>query len=310
MAILMTALAATVAAAAVNGYPAVAGHSFRDAPWAPEMVVVPPGGFLMGASEAETTREGKPPEHAAWERPQHQVTVAAPFAIGKFDVTRAEYKRFLAATHRATDGGCMVYQTAKWAIDPAKSFFDPAYPVDDRYPATCVHWEDTKAYVAWLSRETGHRYRLPHEAEWEYAARAGTSDSRWWGEKRVGLCAYLNGADASYDRAYSGQTRVDRTCDDGYVQTSPVGAFLPNPFGLYDMYGNVEQWTEDCFEDSYASAPSDASIPVRDGDCQKIAVRGGTWHSDAQLFRAANRGFLPPTMRASSVGFRVVRLPD
>jgi sulfatase modifying factor 1 len=301
---------ATAEALAAPGFPVAAEQSFRDAPWSPQMVVIPPGRFEMGASEAETKKEGKSTEKGSWERPIHPVVVTHAFAMGKLDVTRAEFKRFLAETHRSTDGGCMVYEHQVWAIDPTKSFFDPASTVDDRYPATCVDWRDATAYVQWLSKATGHRYRLPTEAEWEYAARAGTTGPRWWGDRRLGLCGYLNGADASYDRAYPGQVRVDRSCDDGYVQTSPLGIFPPNPFGLYDMYGDVEQWTEDCFADSYVGAPGEADTPVHANDCQRFAVRGGTWHSDAPLFRAANRGFLPASMRASSVGFRVVRLAD
>jgi formylglycine-generating enzyme required for sulfatase activity len=272
--------------------------------------VVAPGAFLMGATEAETANVGRSETQNVWERPQHRVVVSTPLAIGRFDVTRGDYARFLAATGYSVPAGCMVDNDGVWGFDAGRSFRDPGYPVDDRHPANCVSWDDAKAYAAWLSRATGHPYRLLHEAEWEYAARAGTTGDHWWGPQHEDLCAYLNGADRSYDRAFPGYAFLDRACDDGYAETSPSGAFRPNPFGLYDMYGDVEQWTGDCFAPSYANARRDAEAEVGTTTCETVAVRGGTWHSGWPLFRASSRGFLPYTMRATSVGFRIVRLPD
>jgi formylglycine-generating enzyme required for sulfatase activity len=303
-------LAAVSTAVAAPAFPVGTGQTFRDAPWAPEVVVIPTGEVLMGASEAETQREGRLGKAGDGERPQHMIHVGVPLAVGKYEVTRAEFKYFMAQTGRAMTGGCMVNEGGVWGLNPSKSILDPAYAVGERNPATCVHWQDAQDYVHWLSKATGHAYRLLHEAEWEYAMRAGTTTARWWGDGRENLCPYLNGADLSFSRAYPKETKVDRSCDDSYVQTSHVDAFGPNPWGLYDSYGNVEQWLEDCVTETYANAPSDAEAVVDAPDCKARSVRGGTWHSDATLFRSANRGGLPITMRASSVGFRVVRLPD
>ena len=304
------AMALAASAALAAPFPVATGQSFRDAPWAPELVVIPAGQVMMGASVAETEREGRAGKQGDGERPQHMIRVGIPLAVGKYEVTRAEFIHFIKQTGRSTAGGCMVNKGGVWAIDLEKSIYDPAYAVGDRNPATCVGWQDAEDYVRWLSKTLGHPYRLLHEAEWEYAMRAGTTTARWWGNGREGLCKYLNGADASFGRAYPNETRVEKTCDDTFVQTSPVDAFGPNPFGLYDSYGNVEQWLDDCATPDYVGASGDAEAPVKGGDCKAMAVRGGTWHSDATLFRSANRGALPPTMKASSVGLRVVRLPD
>jgi formylglycine-generating enzyme required for sulfatase activity len=169
---------------------------------------------------------------------------------------------------------------------------------------------DAEAYLQWLSALTGHRYRLLREAEWEHAARAGTSTGRWWGDDRGTLCRHANGADRSYDRFRPGEPAVNRECDDGYVFTNPVDAFPANPFGLHDMLGNLWQWTADCFVENYDAAPADAAQPVLDGDCSRRVIRGGSWHNYPDALRSAARFALPVTMRSSSIGFRVARLPD
>ena len=154
-----------------------------------------------------------------------------------------------------------------------------------------------------MTARTGHRYRLLHEAEWEYAARAGTTASRWWGDEHKAICAHANGADQSYDRAYPGDAKSNVSCDDGFVQSSPVDAFPANPFGLHDMIGNVWQWTADCFV-------ADPAASLEGADCTRRAIRGGSWHNFPDALRAAARFWLPRDLRSSSVGFRIVRLPD
>lgn len=291
-------------------YPAPVGASFRDQDWAPEMVVIPAGHFMMGSTEAETAREGRAPELAAWERPRHAVDVLLPLAVGKYPVTLEEFTRFVAATSRLFRGGCNVMAHGKWGLNGDKSFRDPAFAQTGRGPVLCVSWQDADAYAAWLSGETGHRYRLLREAEFEYAARAATSTARWWGDDRKDQCQHANGADRSFDRAAPGDPKVDTDCDDGFAYASPVGAFPPNPFGLYDMLGNVWEWTADCFIDNYNNAPRDASAEVAGGDCAHRVIRGGSWHNYPNVLRAANRFNLPADMRSSSLGFRVARLPD
>jgi sulfatase modifying factor 1 len=291
-------------------YPVPVGAAFRDLAWSPELIVLPRGGFTMGSTEAETMREARAPEVAGWERPRHRVEVTSPLAVGKFPVTRADFRRFVAATRRALPGGCTVMTDGKWVQDDGKSYEDAGFSGGDRLPAMCVTWQDAKEYAAWLSEQTGHRYRLPREAEYEYAVRGGTTTARWWGDSAAGQCLHANGADISFDKVAPGDPKTDTSCDDGFPYANPVGAFPPNPFGLYDMLGNVWEWTADCFRDSYADAPADASAPVESGDCADRVIRGGSWHNYSNVLRSANRFRLPVGMRSGSLGFRIVRLPD
>lgn len=292
-----------------SGYPVPVGKRFRDRTDGPELVVIPAGSFIMGASEAETTREGRRAETAAYERPQHVVSLGTPLAVGRLLVTRKEYGAFVAATQRPAPPGCNVLD-GKWQNETQRSYADPGFPQTDLHPALCVGVVDAEDYVAWLSTQTGHRYRLLHEAEWEYAARAGSSGARWWADDRSGLCRHANGADLSYDRAHPGDDKVNRSCDDGFAHSNPGDAFAPNAFGLHDMLGNVWEWTADCFVSSYAGATANASDDITTGDCTRRAIRGASWHNYPDALRSAARFWLPPDMRSSSLGFRVARLAD
>lgn len=293
-----------------SGFPVVVGQSFHDRATAPEMVVIPPGRFTMGSPESETTREGRRAETAAWERPQRTVTLSQPIAVARYFVTVAEYSQFFSATQRVQTDGCNVVDAGQWQLQARRSWSDPAFAQTARHPVTCVTVADAQAYADWLSSQTGHRYRLLHEAEWEYAARAGTTTSRWWGEDPATLCRHANGADLSYDRVRPGEPAVNRRCDDGFVFTNPVEAFPANPFGLHDMLGNLWQWTADCFVEQFAAAPADASSVIEGGDCTRRAIRGGSWHNYPDALRSAARFALPPTLRSASIGFRVVRMAD
>ncbi len=295
---------------AAPGYPVAVGVSFRDRDDTPELVVIPAGQFTMGAGEAEATREGRRAETAAWERPKRPVAVSRPLAVGRHLVTVGEYASFVAATRRSHSGGCNVVDGGRWQVQANRSWSDPAFEQSARHPVTCVAVADAEAYAAWLSSITRHRYRLLHEAEWEYAARAGTATSRWWGDERRSLCRHANGADLSYDRARPGEPAVNRSCEDGFVFTSPVDAFPPNPFGLHDMLGNLWQWTADCFVPQSAGEPAEASDPVIGGDCSQRAIRGASWHNYPDALRSAARFALPVTTRSASIGFRIMRLPD
>ena len=231
--------------------PAV-GEVFRDCDRCPEMVAVPAGSFTMGSPSSESGRDGD-------EGPQRQVEISSPFAVGVYEVTFAEWDACV------SDGGCGGY-----------------HPDDQgwgrgRRPVINVSWDDAKAYASWLSRETGESYRLLSEAEWEYAARAGTATARYWGESASGQRGYANGADRTAKRHQSGWTVVD--CDDGHYRTAPVGSFRPNRFGLHDVLGNVWEWVEDCWHDSYAGAPRDGHAWLGDdgGDCSRRVLRGGSW---------------------------------
>jgi len=283
-----------------------AGPAFRDAAWAPEMIPLPTGSAAMGSTEAEAPLASNP-KSAAMERPRHVVRLTGSLAMARYLVTIGDYERFIRATGHAVAPGCMVLRAGVWARDEQASFRSTDFPTNARSPVTCVDAGDADAYAAWLSQTTGHHYRLPREAELEYAIRAGTTTVRWWGDDTNALCTKLNGADRAFDSAYPGNREAYRNCSDGFVQTSPVGHFPANPWGLYDMLGNVEQWSSDCFTPTYDGAPQDISTAIPTGDCSQRPVRGGTFHSGPNLFRAAARGMLPAGMKASSVGFRVVR---
>ncbi len=172
-------------------------------------------------------------------------------------------------------------------------------------PVINVSWEDAHEYVRWLSRETGEDYRLLTEAEWEYVARAGTTMARYWGESEPGQCRYANGYDRTMHQELGGYFDP-ASCANGYVRTAPVGMFEPNGFGLYDVLGNVWEWTQDCWNESYSGAPADGSA-WRSGDCSLRVFRSGSWHDTPRRLRSADRGWGTAGLRPDRGGFRVAR---
>ena len=276
------------------------GKVFRDCPECPELVVVPAGSFTMGSPSSE---EGR------WddEGPQHRVTIPEPFAVGKYEVTRGEFAQFVRATGHSTGNSCRKYEHGKWEGRSGRGWEDPGFRQDGREPAVCVSWGDAKAYVGWLSRKTGERYRLLSEAEWEYAARAGIRTSRYWGDNVSAQCDHANG----YDRTAAAELDYDRNsapCRDGSVHTARVGRYGENGFGLSDMLGNAWEWVEDCWHDSYAGAPTDGSAWVSGGECGRRVLRGGSWNNLPRNLRSAFRvrllGRKPGLLH---LGFRVSR---
>jgi formylglycine-generating enzyme required for sulfatase activity len=170
-----------------------------------------------------------------------------------------------------------------------------------------VSWDDAQAYVSWLSAKTGHVYRLPTEAEWEYAARAGTTTARYFSDNPAEVCRYTNVGDLDYFEQHPGDSGANRACRDGYAFTSPVGSFPPNQYGLYDVLGNVTNWTEDCSNANYSGAPTDGTA-WQSGDCGRRVVRGGSWDMDLSGARSANRRIGALTSyRNTALGFRVAR---
>jgi formylglycine-generating enzyme required for sulfatase activity len=206
------------------------------------------------------------------ESPQHKVTIARPFAVSKFDVIFVDWDACVSV------GGCSkegARGDAGWGRG--------------KQPAIYVNWDDAKAYVTWLSMMTGKTYRLLTEAEWEYAARAATTTAYFWGDDIGKGNANCAGCGSQWDNR----------------QTSPVGSFKPNAFGLYDMAGNVFQWVRDCYH-AYSGAPTESSVSTG-GDCNYRVVRGGSWHDLPQYLRSAGRSRSPTFNRANNVGFRVAR---
>ena len=242
------------------------GTTFRDCPQCPTMVVLPAGSFVMGSPASEADRYDD-------EGPQRRVTIRRPFAVGKYEVTFAEWNACVAA------GGCS------------------RRPKDEgwgrgRRPVIDVNWHEAKDYVRWLSRRTSKRYRLLSEAEWEYAARAGTRTRHHWGSSVGRNRANCDGCGSRWDN--------DRT--------APAGSFAANRFGLHDMHGNVWEWVEDCWHGDYRGAPSDGQARTTGGNCDnKGVLRGGSWNYGPWGIRSAIRSGSRIGRRDDDVGFRVAR---
>ena len=212
-----------------------AGERFQDCPTCPEMAVVPAGRFRMGC----LSNDGDCLDN---EKPVREVRIPHAFALSVHEVTRGEFRRFVAATGHATGGSCATLEDGEWEIPDGPGWLSPGFAQTDGHPAVCVGWEDARAYTAWLSRETGQAYRLPSESEWEYAARAGSSAKYHFGSSGSDLCRYANHADASTTFDWR-----NTSCSDGVGETTaPAGTFEANGFGLHDMHGNVWEWVADC----------------------------------------------------------------
>jgi len=238
------------------------------------------------------------------EGPQHRVSIIRNFAAGRFHLTRGQFAAFVSETSHNSGDKCYVWNGQKFEEQAGKGWRDPGFAQTDSDPVVCVNWDDAKAYAAWLARKTGKGYRLLTEAEWEYAARAGTSGRRYWGENDSESCRYANVADASAKGAYNFSNTF--SCTDGYAATAPVGRFQPNSFGLYDMLGNAWQWTEDCGNDNYNGAPTEGSAWTS-GNCGQRVLRGGSWGGTPQVMRAAYRSRYNSGVRNNLNGFRIAR---
>jgi formylglycine-generating enzyme required for sulfatase activity len=308
-AILLLVLAALLAPRAAAAQP----REFRDCPDCPLMVALPPGTFTMGADAQEEQRDGLPAELRGRSAPTTPVTFQRGFAIGKFPVTRTEFEAFARTTGRAPGRSCWGMGlpregAGRWYERPRTSWTSPGFGQSAQDPVVCVSWADATAYAEWLSRRTGRRYRLPSEAEWEYAARAGSIGARAWDDAGVPACTRANLRDLAMAGFYGAAADASfAACHDGFVHTSRVGAFPANAFGLHDMLGNVWQWTQDCWHPTLQGLPRQGT-PREVGDCQQRAARGGSWSNDVRLVRTSYRSSGPATARSSNTGFRLVRL--
>lgn len=288
--------------------PAVAvtpGLSYKDCAECPEMVAIPGGEFVMGAMADEEERELLSYEFRNRSAPQHQVKIRG-LSVGKYEITRGQYRVFAESTGRSS-AGCFIWSDGDYRMDSGKSWRNPGYPQDETHPVSCVSWEDATAYVQWLHERTGKPYRLLTEAEWEYAARAGTTASRFWGDDGNRSCSHANGADQKMRSQIAGSgSWPSFSCDDGYVHTAPVGRYRANAYGLHDMLGNAAEWTADCWNGSYRDAPTDGRAWTG-GDCFLRAVRGGGWDEGPPSLRSAYRVGSPVVIRVYARGFRVAR---
>ena len=188
--------------------------------------------------------------------------------------------------------------------DPARNWQSPGFAQGDDHPVVCVSWEDAGAYAAWLTATTGKSYRLPTEAEWEYAARAGAGTARYWGDHINDGCEFANISDAALKRDQGVEGFIE--CDDGNIFTSPAGTYRPNAFGLFDVLGNAWEWTADCWNLGYIGAPADGGAWLA-GECSVRVPRGASWNSHKNNVRLANRGSYMAAVGFYHIGFRVAR---
>jgi formylglycine-generating enzyme required for sulfatase activity len=250
--------------------------------------LIPAGDFLMGSPESDKDASND-------EKPQHRVRIAQPFYLGTHQVTHGQFRRFIEATRYQTEaekdgkgGWGLDVASGKWVQDPKFTRRSPGFDQTDDHPVVNVCWNDATAFSDWLSREEGQKYRLPTEAEWEYACRAGTTTRYSFGDNERSLGRY-----AWYAANSNGQTH-------------PVGEKNPNAFGLYDMHGNVWEWCSDGYEtDSYKQSP--VADPRGPGQAAHRVVRGGSWGLGPKYVRSAFRLGESPGYRSISLGFRLAR---
>jgi formylglycine-generating enzyme required for sulfatase activity len=278
-----------------------AKDSFKECDACPEMLVVPAGAFAMGSPKNERVRADN-------EGPQHRVAIGKAFALGKLEVTVDQFAGFVTETSRQMGATCDVWQDGRWSEQSGRSWRDPGFAQSGSHPVACISWEDAKAYAAWLSGKTGKAYRLPTEAEWEYAARGGTTTRFHFGNAEKDYCRYGNGADQAARKSVPGADKWKvLPCNDGNPYTAPVGSFAPNGFGLHDTHGNLFEWTEDCWHDNYVGAPHDGSAWIAGGDCDNRVLRGGARGYLPDYLRVAVRGKIGSAYRYVNAGLRVAR---
>jgi formylglycine-generating enzyme required for sulfatase activity len=304
----LVAIAACVVGGQAKAQTPQAGEVFRDCSECPRMIVIPGGTFEMGSPSGEA-------ERYANEGPLRTIAVSG-FAMSRTEITRAQFAAFARETNRPAEGGCYTpgdLSDLLSDLDKNASWRNPGYEQTRNHPVACISWHDAKDYADWLSRKTGRVYRLPSEAEWEYAARAGSKSPYYWGDGES--CTHMNGGDLSLGRAWPRWAHVTEAafregesgsrliqCEDGAVFTAAVGRYEPNAFGLHDMTGNLWEWVEDC---SRTALPEDSRAQTAEG-CERRRTRGGSWDDWPKDLRSATRKRLEPDARRNDVGIRLV----
>lgn len=277
-----------------------AGEVFADCDDCPQMVVMPLGSFQMGSEMGEPNRS---------EGPVRSVAIARLFALAQAETTLGEYRKFVEATGYSAGTNCRTFLSGKWRNSTAHDWTNPGPGVDysDDRPVVCVSWKDAHAYTLWLSEISGHPYRLPSEAEWEFAAGGGGDAHYFWGNDAAEGCRYANMYDETAARTIQFNWPAAQ-CEDGWETLAPVGSLAANPFGLHDVLGNVWEWTADCYVAPYPKRV-DAQSAYLDADavCERRTVRGGSWMTRPSRQRHAFRGRDPDDARMSYFGFRVAR---
>jgi len=306
---LVVVLLLAAAQARAQALPAPA-RSSADCAVCPELAVVPPGQYQMGSAPDAAELDA-----SQGESPAVAIAFTRPFLVSKREISVGEFRRFVEATGSAPAPGCRVWLGGQWVQERDRSWSDPGFAQPPRVdePVVCVNWDDARAYAEWLSQQSGKRYRLPSEAEWEYVARAGTSFPRFWGEQdsREDLtlslaCDYANVYDASAVDVL-GLPWPNARCNDRATTLAPVAQYKPNAFGVHDIIGNAREWVMDCFTASYLGRPNDLRAWTWQGGCERKSVRGGSWASRPREARAPARSAELTGRRQSDLGFRVVR---
>ena len=278
----------------------------KDGGFGPSMVSIEGGIFRMGDIQGQGDDD---------EQPVHEVRVDA-FALGRYEVTVGEFRAFIdqSGYQPKDNSGCWVDQnkTGDWKEVEAAGWDDPFFAQSDEQPVVCVSWEDATAYAQWLSEETGQQYRLPTEAEWEYAVRAGTEMARYWGDDADDACGFANGGDRALSLYYPGKKKdwTFHECLDGWVYTAPPGNLNPNSFFLHDMLGNAWEWTADWYDEKYYAArpvKGLANNPQGPQEGVNRVFRGGSWYDSPSNVRSASRNWGAPAFRFVDVGFRLAR---
>lgn len=282
----------------------------RDCAHCPQMVIVPGGTAILGAGAGDRFRN---PD----ELPERRFEIREPFAVSRYEITRDEYEAFVRATNRPVQGDCLTdrVQRGNWVIDAGTTFRDPGFVQSGAHPVACVNWHEAQAYVAWLNTQTPGGYRLLTEVEWEYLARAGAQQNAVypWGDDQAQGCSLANGFDQTAMGKYAGidtsghKVFDPMTCTDGWLNTSPVGSLQPNRFGVYDMIGNVAEWTADCHGPSHDALPASGQPTQIAGSCAKRVAKGGSWGTLAHNLRIAERLPYAPEHRDDSIGIRVAK---
>lgn len=292
-------------------------RTLRDCADCPELVEIPAGEFLMGAQIDEPRRLGLPEFWATREQPTHRVAVRKKFALGKYELTRAEFARFVADSGYSPAPGCWHFVGTEWLLDESRSWRDAKIGETDEHPVTCINWHDATAYLEWLSEKTGKRYRLASEAEWEYAVRAGTQTAYWFGDDPSQICKFVNLGDLDTQELFRwDETKIKydkmsdwkgQPCHDGFATLAPVRVTVANPFGLHGMLGNANEWVADCWNDDHRGAKTDQVPRLTGADCGLRVMRGQGWTAVAASTRAAFRLKMNATDRRFTFGFRVAR---
>jgi formylglycine-generating enzyme required for sulfatase activity len=284
-------------------------NEFQDCPQCPVMVNVPAGGFLMGTAEADRLidpRTGKP---ATNDSPQHTVTVPG-FALGMYEVSVAEFGAFVSATGYEPVSECMEFsKPGSFTVSKEHGWDNPGFVQADSAPVGCISFFDAQAYAVWLSEVTGENYRLPSEAEWEYAARAGSSGPYFWGDDPALSCTYANVRSAGAHTISKRQVEADLLgfpCEDEFPLSSPAGSYLPNAYDLFDTQGNNWEWVADCNHKNYAGAPDDGSVWSEE-NCRFGVMRGGSYLNLVERSSATVRAGRPRSGAATNMGFRVAK---